>query len=89
MRYEQAAALQGGDCLVALLKVLDRIAAEQSVARTAVALAWTMVHPSGVIPIIGTQNLERIRNSVDALKVQLTRPQWNEILVAAQGEPLP
>ena len=89
MRYEQAAALEGGDRLVALLKVLDRIAAEQSVARTAVALAWTMVHPSGVIPIIGTQNLERIRNSVDALKVQLTRPQWNEILVAAQGEPLP
>lgn len=83
------AAEAGGARLVALLKVLDRIAAEQGVSRTAVALAWTMVHPAGVIPIIGTQNLERIRSSVDALKVQLTRPLWNEILVAAQGEPLP
>ena len=89
MSYAQAASLEGGDRLVALLQVLDRIAAEQGVARTAVALAWTMVHPAGIIPIIGTQNLERIRHSVDALKVQLTRPLWNEILVAAQGEPLP
>ena len=70
-------------------QVLQRIASEQNVSVSAVALAWTMVHPSGVIPIIGTQNTTRIRESVDALRVSLSRTEWNEILVAAQGYPLP
>ena len=43
--------------LVPLLTVLDRIANEQSVTRGAVALAWILYHPAGVIPILGTQNL--------------------------------
>ena len=70
-------------------QVLQRIAAEQNVSVSAVALAWTMVHPSGVIPIIGTQNIARILESVDAFRVSLSRTEWNEILVAAQGYPLP
>jgi len=72
-----------------LLAVLDRIAEEQGVVRTSVALAWLMVHPSGVIPIIGTQTPSRIRESVDAFNVSFSRAEWNEILVAAQGYPLP
>ncbi len=75
--------------LGALIGELDCIAEEQGVSRTAVALAWVMRHPAGVIPIIGTQNVERIKDSVTALKVELSRTQWNSILVAAQGEPLP
>ncbi|MBV71047.1 MAG: aldo/keto reductase [Myxococcales bacterium] len=78
-----------GHRLVQLLDTLDTIANEQSVSRSAVALAWILAHPAGVIPIIGTQRLERIKASVDAVKVKLTRTQWNAILVAAQGEPLP
>ena len=57
--------------------------------RSAVALAWILAHPAGVIPIVGTQRLERIRECVGAVTVKLTRTQWNQILVAAQGEPLP
>ena len=89
MSIADAAKLANGERWKDLLTVLDRLASEQSVSRTSVALAWLMVHPSGTIPIIGTQRLERIRESVQALNVTLTRPQWNEILVAAQGEPLP
>ena len=79
----------GGERLAQMLETLDAIAGEQNVSRSAVALAWILAHPAGVIPIIGTQRLERIRESIDAVKVQLTRTQWNDILVAAQGEPLP
>jgi predicted oxidoreductase len=75
--------------LAALITVLDRVANEQNVTRTAVALAWTMVHPSGVIPIIGTQKPSRIRESLTAFDVSFSRTEWNEILVAAQGYPLP
>ncbi|MEC9070920.1 MAG: aldo/keto reductase [Myxococcota bacterium] len=86
---EEAEGRPDGARLASMLRVLDRIADEQGVSRTAVAMAWTMVHPAGVIPIIGTQRVERIQQCMDALKVEFTRTQWNEILVAAQGEPLP
>lgn len=79
----------GGERLAALLSELDRIATAQNVSRSAVALAWILAHPAGVIPIIGTQTISRIKESVSAVNVELTRTDWNQILVAAQGEPLP
>jgi predicted oxidoreductase len=75
--------------LTDLQTTLDRVASEQGVGRTAVALAWLLAHPAGVIPIIGTQRIDRIQESMQALSVTLDRPTWNQILVAAQGEPLP
>ena len=72
-----------------VLSVLDRVANEQSVPRVAVALAWILAHPAGVVPILGTQRPERIRESMRAFDVKLTRQTWNEILVASQGYPLP
>ncbi len=75
--------------LTNLLNVLDQIADEQGKTRTQVALAWVLRHPAKPIPILGTQRPERIQEGVGALDVTLSRPQWNAILVAAQGEPLP
>lgn len=72
-----------------VLSRLDSIAEAQNVSRAAVALAWTMVHPAEVIPILGTQRPERIIDAMDALKVQFTKTQWNEVLTASQGYPLP
>jgi len=85
----EAAAVAGGARLVALLQVLDEVAHAQGVDRLSVALAWVLAHPAGIIPIIGTQREERIRQSVRAFDVTLDRATWNQILVAAQGEPLP
>ncbi|MEE2789361.1 MAG: aldo/keto reductase [Myxococcota bacterium] len=86
---DEAARRPEGARLVDLIGTLDQIAESQGTHRSAVALAWTMAHPSGVIPIIGTQNLSRIQQSVAAFDVRLTRTEWNRILIAAQGEPLP
>ncbi len=75
--------------LIPLLQLLERLAGEQGVSRGAVALAWLLAHPAGIIPIIGTQRVERIRESVSALGVELTRFRWNEILQTAEGRRLP
>ncbi len=72
-----------------LVEVLDRLAAARGVERTVVALAWTMRHPSGPIPIIGTQQPERIRSLAAAAEVTLDRAEWYEVLVASRGERLP
>jgi len=73
----------------AVAAVLDRVAEQHGVSRTAAALSWLMVHPARPIPIVGSQTPARIRESADALKVAWTRAEWYEVLVASRGEPLP
>jgi predicted oxidoreductase len=89
MTATEAATQPNGKQLADLITLLDDVANEQSVARSSVALAWILAHPAGIIPIIGTQRVERIQQSIEALTVKLDRATWNNILVAAQGEPLP
>lgn len=69
--------------------VADRIAETQGVTREAVLIAWIAHHPSGAIPIVGTQRPDRIRAAAAATRVRLSRTDWYEILVAGRGEPLP
>jgi predicted oxidoreductase len=69
--------------------VLDEIAGRQGVSRASVAYAWIMAHPSGAIPIVGSQQPERIAASVEALKVSLSRAEWYAVLTASRGERLP
>ena len=69
--------------------VLDRLARREGVNRTAVALAWLLRHPAGVIPIVGTQRVDRIREAAAATTVELDRADWYELLAAARGERLP
>jgi aryl-alcohol dehydrogenase-like predicted oxidoreductase len=56
---------------------------------TAAAYAWILAHPAGIIPIVGTQNPDRIAASADAFKVRWTRAQWYAVLTASLGENLP
>lgn len=72
-----------------LVELLDQIAQELGTHRTAVALAWLLKHPAGVTPIVGTTRPERIRESVEADGVELTRDQWYSLLIQARGERLP
>lgn len=73
----------------AVAAALDAVAQAQGVSRTAAALSWIMAHPAAPIPIIGSQNPDRIREGADALKVGWTRTDWYSVLVAARGVPLP
>ena len=68
---------------------LDAVADEQGVSRTVAAYSWLIAHPAGIIPIVGSQRPERIREAATALSVRWTREQWYAVLVAARGERLP
>ncbi len=73
----------------AVAAALDAVAAEHGVSRAATALSWIMAHPSRPIPIIGSQQPERIADAATALAVRWTRQHWYAVLVAARQEPLP
>lgn len=68
---------------------LDVKAREAGVSRAAAAYSWIMAHPVRPIPIVGTQSTARIAEIPDAYTPTWTRAEWYEVLVAAQGEPLP
>ncbi len=68
---------------------LDAVAGPLGVSRSAAAYSWIMAHPARPIPIVGSQNADRIREAADACKVRWTREDWYTVLVASRGEKLP
>jgi predicted oxidoreductase len=73
----------------AVAAALDAKAKQAGVSRAAAAYSWIMAHPARPIPIVGTQSTARIAEIPDAYTPTWTRAEWYEVLVAAQGEPLP
>ena len=73
----------GGNSAVAT--VMDQLAAQTGVDRAAVAVAFLLAHPAGILPVLGTNNLSRIATISDALKVRLDRQDWFELYEAALG----
>jgi predicted oxidoreductase len=68
---------------------LDRISQEQGVSRSVAAYGWLMAHPAGIVPIIGSQQAERIAEGTTALGMRWSRQDWYAVLVAARGVHLP
>ncbi|WP_372571467.1 aldo/keto reductase [Ruegeria jejuensis] len=70
-------------------QIADEIAAEAGVDRSAVAVAFLLAHPAGILPVMGTNKLDRIARISDALKVTLDRESWFRLYEAALGKEVP
>lgn len=84
--------LGGGDLMTGqgpVAERLDRIAAAQGVDRAAVAVAFLLAHPAGILPVLGTNNVERIAKISDALKVEIDRETWFSLYEAGLGTEVP
>ena len=71
-----------------LIAALDVVAEARGLSRTAIALAWLLKHPSGIVPIIGSTNPERIAAAAEAADIVLTREEWYGLLEAARDDRL-
>lgn len=88
MRAMAWSPLGGGSLMTgesALGQRLDRMASVFGVDRAAVAVAWLLAHPAGIIPVMGTDSLDRIRHLSEALSITLTREDWFDLYSAAEG----
>ena len=72
-----------------LAATLDRLAEREGADRATIALAFVLSHPASPVPLIGTQQPERIKAAVAALHVRLDRQDLYEIVQASEGVPLP
>lgn len=66
-------------------ETLSRIALANGVDEAAVAVAWLLAHPSGILPVMGTNTISRIETLSDALKIPMDRQTWFELYTAALG----
>lgn len=78
----------GNEKFPELNRKIDEIAARYEVSNTTIAIAWLLRHPARMQPIIGTMNIDRLKDSCKASEVQLTRAEWYDIFRAA-GNILP
>jgi predicted oxidoreductase len=54
-----------------------------------VALAWLLRHPAGMVPVLGTGKIDRMRSAARSENLRLSREQWFRIWVASTGKRLP
>ncbi|RZT95950.1 putative oxidoreductase [Ancylomarina subtilis] len=73
----------------AIFKVLSEIAEELNLEQIdQVIYAWLLKHPAGIMPIVGTSRIERVKSAVDALNIDLSHEQWFRIY-ASTGAIMP
>lgn len=54
-----------------------------------IVYAWCMALPCAPAPLLGTQNLERVKIALSAEDISLNREQWYRIWEASAGHPVP
>ena len=72
--------------LIVLLTILE---SKYNVSIDVLLLAWIMQHPSGVLPVIGTTNVERIKNATKAISLKLEIEDWFAIWSESIGMKVP
>jgi predicted oxidoreductase len=71
--------------LAGLHPALADIASAHGVDEAAVAVAWLLAHPARILPVLGTNNLDRIARIGDAAKVRIDRETWFDLYTKALG----
>ena len=69
-----------------LWQKLNSIAKSYDVNPSSVATAWLIRHPATIMPIMGSNDLQRIKRLSEALSFDLSREEWFELLQIANGK---
>jgi predicted oxidoreductase len=69
--------------------ILSTLKIKYNVSSDVLLLAWIMQHPSGVLPVIGTTNIERLKNTTQALTLTLELEDWFAIWSESIGNKVP
>lgn len=78
----------GNDKFPELNNKINEVAKTYGVSSTTIVIAWLLRHPAQMQPIIGTMNLDRLKDCCKANEIHLTREEWYGIYLEA-GNILP
>lgn len=71
--------------------LVEQMATKNNTTLEAIVLGWLMRHPAMIQPVVGSVNLERIKNCQDAINQSklMTRDEWYSLYVASRGQLMP
>jgi predicted oxidoreductase len=72
-----------------ILAVADLLAEKYNMNTEQILLAFVFKHPSGIIPVIGSTKIERLRSAFDAASIDLKREEWFMLWRASKGHEIP
>jgi aryl-alcohol dehydrogenase-like predicted oxidoreductase len=72
---------------LAIADTVVEVARQMNRSPSQVALAWTLLHPAVTSPIIGVRTLAQLQDNLDALALQLTPEQRQQLDAASRIEP--
>lgn len=78
-----------GTAAARLVHKLSELAKDAGTDNTAVAMAWLLHHPARVLPVMGSNRLDRIGRFADANLVKMDRQTWFELYELANGHEVP
>ena len=70
-------------------KVLDGLCSVYNTSADQILIAWLLKHPSGILPVMGSTKINRIKSATDSLSIQLTDEDWFKIWEASTGTRVP
>ncbi|WP_109300091.1 aldo/keto reductase family oxidoreductase [Aquimarina sp. AU474] len=66
-------------------KVAHQLGEKYGATLDQILTAWILKHPSGILPIIGSTKVNRIKSAVQSLDIQMTNEEWFMIWEASTG----
>lgn len=72
-----------------LSEKLTEIAARLNTSPPAVAIAWLLAHPAGILPVLGSNRPDRLRALAGSANLAMDRQTWFELYTAARGRDVP
>jgi predicted oxidoreductase len=69
-------------------QVLAELATKKATTPPAVALAWLLRHPAGIVPILGPTKTEHLVEDCAADQIQITREEWYTLLTSTVRMPV-
>lgn len=79
----------GGEAEERVQRALGELARAHHVEPEQIVYAWLLRHPARIVPVIGTNRLERITAAAQALSLKLETQEWFALWSAATGAPVP
>ena len=69
-----------------LWQKLKSVAKSYGMQPSSVAIAWLLKHPAMIMPVMGSNDLQRIKQFSEALSIDLSREEWFELLQIATSK---
>lgn len=74
-----------GEAALRVQACLEQLSQELEMEPQQLALAWLLKHPSGVVPVLGSGKIARLRSGIEAVEKTMPREAWFRLLRAARG----